>query len=140
MCQYNCRSSGIINLPIKTYTVPSIWKIAKIIPVFRSGESTKPEKHQPISILPIALKILEKAVHHNLIMFLENKNLFTDCQYGFHSKWSTKLATTVFCDTMRNEISNGKLVGCVYIDLSKVFDTIQPFIVNQETANPWGWG
>ena len=32
-----------------------------------------------ISILPVALEILEKAVHHNLMTFLENKNLLTDC-------------------------------------------------------------
>ena len=67
---------------------------------------------------------MEKAVHHNLITFLENKNLLTDFQYGFRSKRSTKLATTLFCDTIRKEISNGNLVGSVYIDLSKAFDTI----------------
>ena len=70
----------IINLSIKTSTVPSFWKIAKIAPVFKLGDSTKPENHQPISILPTALKILEKAVHHNLIVFLENKNLLTNYQ------------------------------------------------------------
>ena len=121
MCQYNCRSSGIINLPIKTYTVPSIWKIAKIIPVFRSGESTKPENHQPISILPIASKILEKAVHHNLIMFLENKNLFTDCQYGFHSKWSTKLATTLFCDNAQWNKQWKTSWVCIYWSLQGIW-------------------
>ena len=57
-------------------------------------------------------------------MFLENKNLLAECQYGFCSKRSTKLATTLFCDTIHKEISNGKLVGSVYIDLSKAFNTI----------------
>ena len=49
-----------IYLSIKTSTVPSVWKIAKITPVFKSGDLTKPENHRPISILPIASKILEK--------------------------------------------------------------------------------
>ena len=31
----------IINLSIKTSTVHSVWKIAKITPVFKSGDSTK---------------------------------------------------------------------------------------------------
>ena len=44
----------IINLSIKTSTLPSVWKIAKIAPVFKSGDSTKPENHRPISILRIA--------------------------------------------------------------------------------------
>ena len=114
----------IFNLSIKTSTVPSVWKITKITPVFKSGDSTKPE-NQSISTLPIALKTLEKAVHHNLITFLENKNLLTNCQCRFRSKQLTKLATTLFCDTIQKEISNEKLVGFVYIDLSKAFNTIR---------------
>ena len=31
----------IIDLSIKTFTVPSVWKITKITPVFTSGDSTK---------------------------------------------------------------------------------------------------
>ena len=73
---------------------------------------------------PITLKIFKKAVHHNLITFLKNKKVLADCQYGFHSKRSTKFATILCCDTIRKEISNGKLVRSVYIDLSNAFDTI----------------
>ena len=43
----------IINLSIKTSTVPSVWKIGRITPVFKTGDLTKPENHQPISLLPI---------------------------------------------------------------------------------------
>ena len=50
----------MINLSIKPSTVPSVWKIEKITPVFKSGDLTKPENHRPISELPIASKILEK--------------------------------------------------------------------------------
>ena len=78
----------IINLSIKTSTVPSIWKIAKITPVFKSGDSTKPENHRPISILPVVSKILEKAVHHNLITFLEEQKFLTDCQFGANDQQS----------------------------------------------------
>ena len=63
----------IINLSIKTFSIPSISKIPKTTSVFKSGDSTKPENHRPISVLNIASKILEKAVQHNLITFLEKK-------------------------------------------------------------------
>ena len=65
--------------------------------------------------------------------FLENKKLLTDCQYRFRNKRSTTLATILFCDTIRKEISHGKLVGFVYIDLSKAFRYHQPFNVNRVT-------
>ena len=35
----------IINLSMKTSTVPSVWKIAKITPIFKSSDLTEPENH-----------------------------------------------------------------------------------------------
>jgi len=43
-----------------------VWKIAKITPLFKSGDPDKPESYRPISVLPALSKILERAVHiHN---------------------------------------------------------------------------
>ena len=47
-----------------------------------------------------------------------------DSQYGFRRKHSTKMASTLFCGNIRWEIDKGNLIGAVYIDLSKAFDTI----------------
>ena len=78
--------SFIINLSIKTSTVPMLWKSAKVAPIFKSGHPSLPGNYRPISILPTLSKILEKAVHKNLMDFLENENLLTHCQYGFRRK------------------------------------------------------
>ncbi len=112
----------IINLSIKTSTVPALWKTAKVKPIFKSGDSNLVENFRPISILPILSKILEKAVHRQFYNFLEINKLLNDCQFGFRRNRSTKLAATVFCDKIRKEMDNGKLIGCLY--LSKAFDTI----------------
>ena len=45
-------------------------------------------------------------------------------QFGFRAKRSTKLATTLFVDDIRFNIDSGNLVGAVFIDLKKAFDTI----------------
>jgi hypothetical protein len=114
----------IINLSIKSSTVPALWKSAKVKPIFKSGDSDLVENFRPISILPIFSKILEKAIHRQFYNFLENNKLLNDCQFGFRRNRSTKLAATLFCDKIRKEMDNGKLIGCVYLDLSKAFDTI----------------
>ena len=114
----------ILNLSVKTSTVPSLWKSAKICPIFKSGKSELVENYRPISVLPVLSKILEKTVHQQLYSFLETNSLLNDCQFGYRKRRSTKLATALFCDKIRREIENGLLVGCVYLDLSKAFDTI----------------
>ena len=114
----------IINLSRKISVVPSTWKIAKISLAFRSGDSSLPENYRPISILPVLSKIPEKAVHKELMNYLETNKLLNDSQYGFRRKRSTKMASTLFCDNIRCEIDKCNLVGAVYSNLSKAFDTI----------------
>ena len=69
-------------------------------------------------------KVLERAVHTQLIDYLEKGNLLCSKQYGYRKSHSTELAVTLFVDAIRKEVDNGKLVGSVFIDLSKAFDTI----------------
>ena len=113
----------IINLSNKSSTVPALWKSAKVKPIFKSGDSDIVENFRPITIPPILSKILEKAVRHQFYDFLENNKLLHDCQFGFRINRSTKLAATLCFDKIRKEMDNGILIGCVCLDLFKVFDT-----------------
>ena len=116
--------SHIINLSLKSSTVPYEWKKAKITPIFKSGSSTKVDNYRPISVLPVFAKILEKCVHSQVINYLEDNNLLCKEQFGYRRKRSTEMATTLFIDDARRNIDEGKLVGAVFIDISKAFDTI----------------
>ena len=76
----------IINLSIKSKTIPSVWKIAKIIPTHKKGSLDDPKNYRPISILPVLSKILERAIHEQLSSFLEEHNLLTEYQFGLTQK------------------------------------------------------
>ena len=65
----------LINLSIKFGTVPSEWKQAKVVPLFKSGNKDDLDNYRPISILPILSKILEKAVFHQLHSYLSENSL-----------------------------------------------------------------
>lgn len=114
----------IINLSLKSGIVPSIWKHAKVTPIHKSGDTKKPENYRPISVLPIFSKILERALHTQLSQYLENNELLTEFQFGYRRNRSTKLASTLLCDNIRNSIDKENMVGAVYIDLTKAFDTV----------------
>ena len=74
-------------------------------------------------------KLLEKAVHWQHRNFLEEENLLSDRQFGFRAGRSTNLAATLFVDDIRNDVDKGSIVGAVFIDLSKAFDTISHHIL-----------
>ena len=55
---------------------------------------------------------------------LEIKNLLCDEQYGFRPKRSTSTAIFNFLKNIIDEINNRKIVGTIYLDFSKAFDSI----------------
>lgn len=114
----------IINLSLIQSEIPLVWKKAKVTPVFKTGDASNPDNYRPISVLPILSKILERTVHTQLSDFLENENLLSDFQFGFRPNRLTELASTLFIDNIRREVDNGKLVGSIFMDLSRAFDTI----------------
>ena len=50
--------------------------------------------------------------------------IHTDGCRGIVCKRSTDMAATLLCDSIRRQIGQGKLVGSVFLDLSRAFDTI----------------
>ena len=105
----------------------SVWlyKVARFsLRLFKSGSMVELDNYRPISILPVLSKILERIVYKQLLSRLENNGLLSSFQFGFRSKRSTELAVTYFTDKIRKEVDNGNILGAVFIDLSKAFDTV----------------
>ena len=114
----------IFNLSIETSCFPDLWKIARIVPIYKSGSLDKPDSYRPISVLPAVSKILEKAVHQQLIDFLSDEDLLSKFQFGYRPQRSTTQAAILLTDDIRREVDKGNLVGTVFIDLSKAFDSL----------------
>ena len=114
----------LINQSLTESVVPTEWKHPKITPIHKSGTLENPDNYRPISVLPALSKILEKAVHQQLISYLEKHNLLSDKPFGYRKHKSTEFAVNLFVDDIRKSIDDGKLVGALFVDLSKAFDTI----------------
>ena len=118
------RVTHLVNLSIKSGKVPSEWKQAKVVPLFKSGNKDDLDNYRPISILPILSKILEKAVFHQLHSYRSKNSLLSPYQSGFRASHSTQLAITFLIDKIRGRMDKGLLTGAMFIDLKKAFDTV----------------
>jgi len=114
----------VINLSISTATVPAAWRTARVTPVYKSGSPTDESNYRSILVIPILSKVLEKAIHNQLKEYLERNKLLSEQQFGYRARRSTEVVATLFLDDIRKEIENGKLVGAVFMDLSRAFDTL----------------
>ena len=50
----------LFSLSLHHATLPSCWKIHKILPIFKAGDSNSVKNYRPISLLSIVSKVLER--------------------------------------------------------------------------------
>ena len=94
-CRISAPLAYLINLSLQTGTFPTDWKQAKIVPIHKSGSYSSFDNFRPMSILPVLSKIIENAVHRQVMAFLEGKKLISQPQFGFIPKLSPELAATL---------------------------------------------
>ena len=104
--------------------VPNDFERARVVPVYKSSAHGNFDNYRPISVLSAISKILEKYAHSQLIEHLEKNTLLSQNQFGFRKNRSTELAAIWFTDQIRRSMDAGMLIGAIYVDMSKAFDTV----------------
>jgi retron-type reverse transcriptase len=99
-------------------------EIAKVVPVFKSGDKTNPDNYRPISLLSSFSKSLEKVVSIRLTHFLEQEKILTKFQFGFRKSHSTAHAMVHFLNNIFNALNEKKHTVAIFCDLRKAFDTV----------------
>ena len=88
----------LVNLSFSTGIVPCDWKMARVVPLDKSGGHANMDNYRPISILPVMSKIMEKAVNVQLQRHLQRFDLLSPFRAGFRQHHSTESALLYFTD------------------------------------------
>ena len=106
----------IFNQAITLASFPDEWKIARVIPLFKSGHRNMLGNYSPISILPAISKIMERIFYNQLYNYLTEYGLLSSAQsqdlvYSLMTQTSQHLvipllilrfATTMRTNSMKN--------------------------------------
>ena len=114
----------IFNSSLPNGIVPEKLKIAKVVPIFKKGQTDSLNNYRPISLLPSLSKILERLVYTRTLIFLNKCNILSDSQFGFRKKHTTTHAILTFIDKVAHAIDDAFHTIGVFLDFSKAFDTI----------------
>ena len=98
-------------------------KIAKVTPIFKSGEKELLTNHRPVSLLWCFSKIFERIMYNRAFNDLHDNNFLFQKQFGFTKGYSTDHALIKLMDSMYDSFNQNKYPLAGFIDLSKAFDT-----------------
>lgn len=114
----------VINRSMQEGIFPERWKNSIVVPIPKVVGTCKAEEHRPINILPTYEKLLELAIKKQLLKYMEENNILVDQQSGFREKFSCETALQNTMIGWRNELDNSKVIGVVFLDFKRAFETI----------------
>ena len=121
--------TDLFHLSITSGVFPSNWKIAKVSPLFKSGDLSNANNHRPISVLPTIARIFERLIFDQLYTYVNENNFLYTYQSGFRPLHSTLTALLDITNEWCFNIDKGMVNGVLFQDLKKACDTVDHVIL-----------
>lgn len=119
----------VINTSLETGNFPDDLKLSTIVPIPKIKQTVNAKDFRPINMLPTCEKILEIAVHRQIVEYFENNSLLMERQSGFRSNHSCEYALQLVITEWRKELDRNNITIAVFIDFCRAFETIDRSIL-----------
>jgi hypothetical protein len=116
--------SRIFELSIHSGQVPTVWKSANIVPIYKKGDASNPINYRPIALTCVPSKLMEKSVRTYMLDFLQKNNLLSQDQFGFLPGRSTILQLLSALDDWTSFVDYGIPVDVILVDFAKAFESV----------------
>ena len=125
----------LFNFCILKGIYPDCLKIARVVPIYKSGNALNVGNYRPISNLDPLNKIFELIIRNRLNQFITINNTLSEFQYGFRTKSSTSLAIFNLVSDFISTINKKCYTIALFIDLRKAFDLVNRRILLNKLYN-----
>ena len=103
----------VFNMSRQEGIVPSEWKEANVIPLFKKGSRNKSVNYRPVSLTSVICKLLEKNIRDHMMDFLIKHKLIKPSQHGFLKARSCLTNSFFFVEKMTKWVDEGSPVDVI---------------------------
>lgn len=114
----------LFNYSMATSTIPTLWKKAIVVPIYKKGKRNDPTNYRPISLTSVLCRLLERIIHNHIFMHMMENQIISEAQHGFMTGRSTQTQQLHFLEKITKMHDEIKQTEIVYLDFSKAFDTV----------------
>ena len=104
--------------------MPDDWKLAEVTAIFKKGAKNQVNNYRPVSLTSITCKILEHFVTDSIQNYMEQNDLFSNCQHGFRRHRSCVTQLLEVLNDLTSFIEENLDIDIIYLDFSKAFDSV----------------
>jgi hypothetical protein len=115
---------SLFNKSLREKVFPSDWKIAHVIPLFKTGDKSLPSNYRPITLLSCVSKVLEKNIFKHVFNHLLENKLLYKFQSGFMPGHSTRHQLIELYHRILLALEGKQVTSVTFADISKAFDTV----------------
>jgi len=116
--------SMLFNLIHQFGEVPTLWKTAIVVPIFKKGSPSLASNYRPISLTSSCCKLFETSIKSSLLHFASVKGLISSSQHGFLAKRSTCTNLLEALNVWTEALDSFKDTLVIFIDFAKAFDSV----------------
>ncbi len=116
--------SIVFTASFESGTLPSIWKVADVVPLYKKGESSDPNNYRPVSLTSVACKLMEMCIADEIHTYLRVFKLLAPQQHGFLSRRSTCTQLLECFEDWTSNFEAKDPTDVIYVDFRRAFDSV----------------
>ena len=129
-----CRLLSIIfKLSYNTGIIPTEWKSANIVPIYKKGDKAVVSNYRPISLICLTAKIMERIIQDELLT--KTQEFISWEQHGFISIRSCNSNLISLTDNIASNLYNDIGTDIIYFDFAKAFDSVNHYLLSNKLKN-----
>ena len=114
----------IFNLSLASNSIPTQWKQAFIVPIFKKGDRSKIGNYRPISLTSSFSRLFETILLDKMLLYILNNNLISEHQFGFLPNRSACSNLLTSLNSWLHSYEAFESVSVLYTDIKKAFDSV----------------
>ena len=114
----------IFNHSFRQGKLPEDCKSVRVAPIFKQDDGDNVNSLRPVSVIPVAVGVLERIVYEQLYVHLEEQDKLCKHQSCFRAIHSTVTALLEATDSWAYNINIEKINGVIFLELKKSLDNV----------------
>ena len=111
--------SILFNKSLETGKIPTDWKDANVVAIFKKGTKSVPGNYRPVSLTCVICKLLESFIRDVIVHHMNKYNIYSNCQHGFRKRRLLQVM-----EDFTQFIENKSAFDVIYLDFQKAFDQV----------------